>query len=244
MLPVATNILLKIFDEVQNSNSVVLVGGQCLLIWAVHYESQGHNNLQVATEDVDILGTKKTVQKLEKLLNTRAAIPGWGDMTPEVGVFKVPVAGGKKLTIDVLSTVAGLNKMEVEKYSAELELGSTTIKVLNPVGMLKTRIANVITLRRRDKHSMDQLKACVKITGHFIESLLSGGGYRFASKEIADILYMAENRDGIQIFSQFGIDILDSIPKSHINYPESFKSRHLAACMTRIERKRQARVKA
>lgn len=93
------------------------------------YESQGHKNLQVATEDIDILGTKETVKNLERILNTRASIPKFDDATPEIGVLKVPIGQNQKLTIDVLSTIAGLSKHDVEKYSATLKIRGMSINV-------------------------------------------------------------------------------------------------------------------
>lgn len=231
------NILFKVLEAIQGSSSVVLVGGQCLLVWAVHYESQGHNNLQVATEDIDLIGTKETVQKLEQILSTRAAIPKFDDATPELGVLRVPVGRNQLMTIDVLSTIAGLTKQEVEKYSATLKIRGLSVNVLNPVGMLKSRMANVITLRRTDQHSLQQMKASIKIAGHFIQSLLDLG-YRYARKEISDTLHLAEHRDGVALYKKYDIDIIDHIPKSHKNYPDGFVDRHLKACFARINKKR------
>jgi len=232
------DVFLKVLNAIQGNQSVVLVGGQCLLVWAIHYESQGHKNLQVATEDIDILGTKETVQNLERILNTRATIPKFDDATPEIGVLRVPIGQNQKLTIDVLSTIAGLSKHDVEKYSATLKIRGMSINVLNPVGMLKSRMANVITLRRTNQHSLQQLKASTKIVGHFVQSLLEQG-YRYARRDINDILHLAEHREGVALYKNFDIDILEFIPKKHKNYPDGFVDRHLKACFTRIERKRK-----
>ncbi len=141
-----TDVILKIFNQAQNG-STILVGGQCLMVWAIYYENQGHKGLRVATEDVDILGTKTTVRQLENLLKVRANIPTMDDMTPEVGVLHVRNTHSQSLTIDVLASVSGLNSFEVQKYAAELHFAGTTIKLLNPIGMLKSRISNVILLR-------------------------------------------------------------------------------------------------
>lgn len=232
--------LLKILSAVEGNNSVVLVGGQCLIVWAEFFENANLGDLNIATRDIDLLGNKEIVRKLETLLNVRASIPGFDDATPEVGVFRIPINGEDKIVIDVLSNIAGLNKREVEKYKISFTVEGKTVNVLNPVGMLKSRIANVIVLRRKDKHSLSQLKATIKIVNHFIKTLLDNG-YRFSRKEIQDVLEMAEHRDGIKLYSALDIDLLDAIPKAHTAYPSEFLSRHLPARLARIEKKRASR---
>ncbi len=90
---------------------------------------------------------------------------------------------------------------------------------------------------------MNQLKASIRIANHYIDSLLISGGYRFASKEISDVLYMAGQPDGIRLYTQYDINILDVIPRNHKSYPPSFESGHLSTKLAKIERKRQARLK-
>lgn len=232
--------LIKILGAVEGNSSVVLVGGQCLIVWAKYYEKIDFNGLDITTRDIDILGNKDIVKKLENLLDVRASIPGFDDATPEVGVFRIPINAEDKIVVDVLSSIAGLNKQDVEKYKMSFNFRGKSVNVLNPVGMLKSRIANVVVLRRKDNHSLSQLKATIKIVNRFITTLLDGG-YKFARKEIQDVFDMAEHRDGIKLYTNFSIDLLDAIPMQHTAYSSELLSRHFPARREKIERKRAAR---
>ncbi len=147
----------------------------------------------------------------------------------------MPISNGHKLTIDILGAIAGLSKAEIEKYAVTLDIMEVS------VGMLKSRIANVISLSRTDTYSMKQLDASIKILYHFINTLLDSG-YHFARKEVSDILHIAERRDGIALYKRLDVDILESIPKRHKSYPNEFVNRRLAACVARIEKKRASKI--
>lgn len=229
--------LIKILGALEDNRSAVLVGGQCLLFWATVFENKGHKNLQVATRDIDFIGDKSVVTKLEKLLAVKPSVPGFDDATPELGVFRVPI-DGQELVVDVLANIAGLSKHEIEKYTTTFNFEGRKIQLLSPIGMLKSRVANVTLLRRTDEHSIAQLKSSIRIVNHFLIEILNIG-YGSARKEIALIMKFADSRDGINLFNNHGIDILDAIPREHFNYPEEFISRHLTANISKIAKKRK-----
>ena len=236
----AQQYLLKILHALEGNKSAILVGGQCLLVWATYFESLGNENLQVATRDIDLMGNRDVVRRLEKVLNVKPMIPEFDHVTPEVGVFHVPL-NGEYLIVDVLGYVAGLSTVELEKYSTSFNYEGKTIRLLNPIGMLKSRVGNVLILGRTGEHSMSQLRSSIKIVNLFISALLNTG-YSYARKDINALLNYASSRDGLRLYKEYGIDILDALPKDHSNYPAEYINKQLPLMMSRIEKKRNPKL--
>ena len=126
---------------------------------------------------------------------------------------------GNKLRIDFLWQVLGMDKPEVEKERFEMWLPVSEDKsipfyILSPFLCLVSRIANVLILKRDDKHSLDQLKAAITIVKCIINQSLEDGEEEMARDIAENVFQLAISKpERIKLFNKFEIDVFAAIPQ-------------------------------
>lgn len=105
------------------SSPVVLVGGQALMAWVLHYNIPIPNTETPAlTQDVDFLGSAKEARLLAKEIKATISIATMDDHTPNTAVLSFKSPKTKKiLIIDFLGQLMGLNEKEVKKLAVPLK---------------------------------------------------------------------------------------------------------------------------
>src|SRR5450631_3092092 len=102
------------------------------LLPEMHHRTEG----PFTSKDVDFLGDKPAVKECARRLNLRKAIfdaPFAREAPVNSGVVKYVDQAGVERTIDVLSTVLGVNEHDVRKTAARVEIGGQPVRVMHPV---------------------------------------------------------------------------------------------------------------
>jgi hypothetical protein len=120
----------------------VLVGGQAVNLWASIYLPDP-KGIRYGSADLDVLSS-------ERVLSELAALPDWnykrrplvafGDIRDAVMDQKTP--GGKKLHVEILKTVKGLEKADLNAV-VDVTSNEVAYRVLDPVVMLKAKAHNI-----------------------------------------------------------------------------------------------------
>lgn len=153
----------------------IVIGGQSIGIWAelFHGENQTLDAMSPLTsKDIDFLHDLGAERALEAALrHGRLIIPGVDDSTPEAAVV-TGYLGDKKVTIDFLGSVLGVDTEMVRKRSIKIsdpEKQSVSITLMHPLDCVRSRLSNVNILGRTDHHSVQQALASLIILDCYID---------------------------------------------------------------------------
>lgn len=221
--------------SIPDQDKLTLVGGQALCFWhefySEKYEDLFSDDWLMSTQDIDFLGNQVAVRECAKAWNATPKLSSIDDHTPNSGIVVVDY-DGEELIIDFLWNVQGMGKADVEKERFEMLIPTpdgkgTSFYILSPFLCLVSRISNILTLRRTDQHSLDQLRAAIVIVNCLIDEYLNAGEEKQARKVVENVYKLAKSKtEGIRIFTEFDIDIFEAIPEDdHFN--ENFKKERL-----------------
>jgi hypothetical protein len=120
--------------------SVVLVGGQSLTAWVQYFKIElPPFEGPYLTIDADFLGTRTEAEVIARELGSNAQIPSFDDHTPNAAVIDFTGASGKKLHIDILNGVLGLDNNDVRRLAVNLEIDNNKpVPVLHPLLVLES----------------------------------------------------------------------------------------------------------
>ena len=204
---------LAIARHLQELPSIVLVGGQSLNFWAEQLRAEIPDLERLApfqSSDIDFLGSVSDAAACARRLGGSVAYPSPDQInTPEVGVV-VCVLDGKRLKIDFLGYLAGLKTAEVRKAAVPSEIDGVVLRVLHPVNVVTSRLANIMQLRRHDPLALRQMRVSIHIAAAYIR-LAVAVRPRDALDLIEAVFEVACSRDAVKLWHQFGIDIFDAI---------------------------------
>lgn len=122
---------------------LTIVGGQAVNIWAITYlDSNEESRTSLGSHDLDVLARMKVAEII-------AALPSWKNEKPPMWSFDRRLLrltsraeDGRVLVVEVLSKVHGLDKEDLEAV-VEVEKDGVKYRALDPVAMLKAKVANV-----------------------------------------------------------------------------------------------------
>lgn len=157
------------------NTEAILIGGQALGLWTdqlLSPEQLDDLGGPVTSKDVDFFGTVDLARDLARVLRGRIEIPDADHLnTPEAAIVLYE-RDGRTVQIDILGRLAGLSNAEVQEGWVELPFGSgddeVIIRVIAPMEILRSRISNIITLKRRDPSAIRQLR----LSPHVVEAYI------------------------------------------------------------------------
>lgn len=146
---------------------LTIVGGQAVNVWAVTYlDSSAESRTDLGTHDMDVLARMKVAEII-------AALPNWKNEKPPMWSFDRRLLrltsraeDGRVLIVEVLSKVHGLDNEDLAAV-AEVEQDGVRYRALDPVAMLKAKVANVRELDqagpppRQDRAHLHIIAQCV-----------------------------------------------------------------------------------
>lgn len=147
----------------------------------------------------------KAAQKLAAAIGGEVRIPGADDHTPESAVVVAEIEG-HHVEIDFLTHVLGISDDERLRKAAidlifQVRVGGTVqnlrVPIMHPLHCLFSRIANIITLGRRDDTARRQLEAAPVVVREFIAELLGQGKAKAATATLGVLYeYLRYNIEG------------------------------------------------
>jgi hypothetical protein len=119
------------------------------------------------SKDIDFYGNHDQVRRCAELLGGTHRLYSRKDRTPACGV--ITTADG--LQIDILHTLAGVTPYAVVDRAVELD----SVRVMHPIHVMASRVANVSDLCRTDAHALRQLRAAAFVVREHTREALDFG---------------------------------------------------------------------
>jgi hypothetical protein len=129
---------------------VLLVGGQAVNLWALHYHDRTADLAPFTSRDADVLGDAETLAELGRLAGSKPQVFPLRPPTNEAGVVIAKDAAGSPMLIEVLRQVHGANKTELTSpvYTMALGENQVPVQVPGPIALLQAKLANVADLNQ------------------------------------------------------------------------------------------------
>lgn len=235
-------------DEVERilrvcGTDALLVGGQALAAWAVHYDIQPIGELSRAvTMDVDFIGTSDVAHALQRALGQpwKLRKGTLDDVGGQVAKVYAKTMDGIK-QVDFLSGIVGLDTEVVCKRATEVTLpDGVAVNVLHPLDVLESRLRNLDSIpAKRDATGVAQARLAVSVVRAFIEDYMDGGNDpRTVRQAVQRVARIALDPRLAQVAFTYDVEVLVAIPVERIAYPR-FHEQQWPKILARLERKRE-----
>ena len=221
----------------------LLVGGQALAAWAVHYGIQPVGQLsRVVTMDADFIGTSAHAHALQRSLGQRWKLRKGtlDDVGGQVAKVYSKTADGIK-QVDFLSGIVGLDTDAVRRRAAQITMpDGVPVNVLHPLDVLESRLRNLDSIpAKRNAIGVAQACLAVNVVRAFIEDYMDGGNDpRKVRQAVKRVERIALDTRLAQVALTYDIDVLAAIPVERIAYPR-FHELQWPKILARFERKRE-----
>lgn len=134
--------------RVVGGTECVIIGGQAVNLWSERYarpEPPWTELRPFTSLDLDLLGGRREVLQVAKLLKVSPHLPRAGENTANSGRLQVPL-GNLELEVDFLHTANGINTQEAFETAPTLTFEGTSLRVLHPVLCVESKTVNLATL--------------------------------------------------------------------------------------------------
>lgn len=221
----------------------LLVGGQALAFWALHYDVERPEELVAQiTSDVDFVGSGALAADLGKRLGWKVFLPTLDDATSQTGKVSKTLANGGVKQIDFLSGVVGLDTAAVEKRAAESTWPGSRVKVrvMHPLDVLMSRIKNLEVLPdKRNATGAAQARLAVRVAGAFLTRLVKERNERRLLDAVERVVDIAKDPAALKIHARYGIDPLLAIPLAEMESAK-FQKERWPRVLADVDRRRRA----
>ena len=227
----------------------IVIGGQAVNIWAVHYRGKYPELLQYApftSKDIDFFSSGEAARLLAGALDGELLVPDPDDHSPNAALV-VASLDGRRIEIDFMNTVLGVEDRAIRNNFVTLEALHDTRKIrvllLHPLDCLRSRLANINTLKRHDTQSINQAKTALIVIRAFIDELLALGTphtKKLACSILHDLFYIVRDEClGEAAHLRHGISPADVMRhfRGDIRLDERWRTLTLDPSIQRIEAK-------
>jgi hypothetical protein len=170
-MAIAVDFSLHQFSEVfkirdASGQPYILIGGQAVNYWAERYlstEPQLEKLRPFTSQDIDFKGNHDDVLNIARQLNQHPNYPPKVAMTALSGFISFQI-GDLKASIEVVHRIPGIPG-SVDASAIQTEWEGKTIRVLNPIALLASKLELVRTVpqkKRRDAAHLKILQPCVR----------------------------------------------------------------------------------
>ncbi len=127
--------------------------------------------------------------------------------SPNAGLVRFE-QGGRCFVVDILSSLAGLDAGQVRADASELPMPSGgSLRLLNPLDVLRARVARLAILRRSGSIAVNQLRAAPLLLEAEIAELLASGRSSLAQDRARGLVALAGSPGGDHVLRAHGIDV-------------------------------------
>lgn len=189
---------------------LMLVGGQAVNLWALHYYERTKDLAPFVSRDVDLLGDKKTLSKVAKLANARPQYFSLRPPSNEVGVVVARDANGEPLLIEVLRYIHGVTEAELTEPAYTFEVGGSKVLVPGPVALLKAKIANVADIDQADRQDLRHVRILCRLLPNYWREMCDAVRVgQIKERTLIDCLEAAlktvQSRNGRKVLQEAGL---------------------------------------
>lgn len=121
-------------------------------------------------------------------------IPKMDDATPQSAIVEATI-DGHDIEIDFLTHVLGVEDAGLKKAAVNIVLqvktaegiGTLKVPIMHPFHCLQSRVANVVTLHRKQDVARRQLEASPIVLREYVNEMLTAGDHREATDTLEQI---------------------------------------------------------
>ncbi|MGH8019737.1 MAG: hypothetical protein ACREIA_15940 [Opitutaceae bacterium] len=150
---------------------VLLVGGQAVNLWALYYHEHTAGLEPFVSRDLDVLGTRETLETLAKLVGARPQFFPLRPPSNEIGVVIAKDRDGNAMLVEVLRYVNGVTNDELRETVYTVALGDAKVQLPSPIVLLQAKIANVIELDQTDRHDERHVRILARLMPAYLADL-------------------------------------------------------------------------
>lgn len=152
----------------------VLIGGQAVNYWAERYlaaEPALKKHLPFTSEDIDFCGNREDVRHIAGQLKLVPEFPHKVAMTALAGAIPLRI-GDWDTNIEIVRTIPGVTAGTVAALAIEMEWNGKTIRVLDPVSLLISKVELALTISQAKRQDVGHLKILLFCVRGFLRELL------------------------------------------------------------------------
>jgi len=215
--------VMEFADFISGDDAPIVVGGQGVDLWSeITLKSSPNASeelspfLPFTSKDCDVLGDRQLLQKLGKKTKLCVKQYSFGQATCCIGFLYDPDDPDKEPIIEVLNRVRGLSSDELS-HPIELLLDGKKVRTLNPLQLLKAKLANLVELdqaTRQDVRHVKMLIPCVREYLTMLHTGLLNGKVEIKNLKIAlrHCQEIINSMNGKKVAAEHGIDLEKCIP--------------------------------
>ncbi|MDP9663349.1 UNVERIFIED_ORG: hypothetical protein J2W16_001056 [Pseudomonas cremoricolorata] len=216
-------------EEVVKQHHLVIVGGQSLALWARQYlidELTGEEVAFVTSDDLDFIGNSSSIEHCRQALKIDFRKASIEDNTPNLAIGLYEWQKDKRLVVDILGEIAGVEEKVLLKNLSLIDLEGVAIAVIDPVTCIQSRLANLFALwQSNPQREAIRTKIAIRAANCFIREILVHDGYRAAAPVIRRAKRLALSDYGKRVFVEYGIDVFNAIPNDPAIFPALYSTR-------------------
>ena len=153
--------------------SVILVGGHAVNVWALSYRDRLRNLLTpllpFTSGDMDVYATRNALMGLHEALGGKLLLSGPREITD--GTLIVGVEPDTR-ELDVLRSVNGLTKLDAQDAMPLMVCGHK-VPVLFPHLLLQAKLENSLKLDQRERQDVKHVKIIALVLREFLREVIS-----------------------------------------------------------------------
>ncbi len=209
----------------------LLIGGQAVNYWAERYlaaEPELTKLLPFTSEDIDFKGGRADVQRIARQLALPPIYPPKVAMTALSGSIPVQI-GDLKSAIEVVRRIPGVTG-SVDTLAVQAEWNGQTIRVLDPISLLASKLELVATVPQEKRQDVAHLKILLPCVRAFLNEFLQQVERaeipaRHWLGAVNRVLKLTTNNRARKIAVKHGISWPDILPRTAIARCENDKIR-------------------
>lgn len=165
----------ELADLLATKKPLLIVGGQAVNLWALHYYERAADLAPFVSRDIDILGDRETLEEVATLVKGK---PEFFPMRPPTNVLGVVVAHDKEgdpILIEVLRYAHGVDEEELREPTYSFVIGKNRIPVLvpGPVALFKAKVANLADLSQEGRQDGKHVQILARILPDYWKDMVA-----------------------------------------------------------------------
>ena len=228
----------EVASFLRSADPLMVVGGQAVNLWALHYQERVADLAPFVSRDVDILGDRTTLEAIARNVREK---PQYFPIKPPsnaVGMVLARGTGGQPLLIEVLRYVHGASNEELRGSEYVFEIGPAAIPVRapGPVALLKAKVANAADFCQKGRQDERHVRILIRVLPAYWRDLIGA----VESGEIAErnligqieaAFRIVQSKKGKTVLARLGIlgtEVFAGLERSDLPKVQRFLEKRLS----------------
>jgi len=201
----------------------LVVGGQAVNLWALTFEKSVPDlasHKPFTSLDCDVVASQAWVRTIAPKHHLKYRTFRAGQASPAVGVIYIPL-GSSNTEVQVLRNIRGLSQKELESSAVELLFDDKQFRVINPISLLKAKLANVVELDQTERQDVRHVTILTYCVCHFLK--LQVQQYidtEITARDCVEVCDFAarviSSENAARVAMEYDVDFTNVIPKTEL----------------------------